>query len=61
MKRLEQGTFERPRQVADNTHIQMDRTELGLLLSGIELKSVRRRKRYQARLVLRANEKPSNN
>lgn len=59
MKRLEQGTFERPRQVADDKHLQMDRTELGLLLSGIELKSVRRRKRYQARLVLGGNERAS--
>jgi len=57
MKRLEQGTFERPHQVADDKHLQMDRTELGLLLSGIELKSVKRRKRYQARLVLGGNER----
>lgn len=46
MKRLEQGTFERPRQDSEGKHLQMDRTELGLLLSGIELASVKRRKRY---------------
>lgn len=46
MKRLEQGTFQRPLTAVDADHVQMDRTELGLLLSGIELSSVRRRKRY---------------
>ncbi len=50
MKRLEQGTFERPADGSDGKHVQMDRTQLGLLLSGIELKSVKRRKRYQAKL-----------
>ncbi len=53
MKRLEQGTFERPRMESDSKQLQMDRTELGLLLSGIELKSVKRRKRYQAKLAAR--------
>lgn len=57
MKRLEQGTFERPHNAADGKHLQMDRTELGLLLSGIELKSVKRRKRYQAKLVLGGNDR----
>ena len=50
MKRLEQGTFERPTDGSDGKRVQMDRTQLGLLLSGIELKSVKRRKRYQAKL-----------
>jgi transposase len=49
MKRLEQGTFERPANGSDHKQLQMDRTDLSLLLSGIELKSVKRRKRYQAR------------
>jgi transposase len=48
MKRLEEGTFEHPRQAADGKHVEMDRTELGLLLSGIELASVKRRKRYRS-------------
>jgi len=56
MKRLEQGTFERPRMESDSKQLQMDRTELGLLLSGIELKSVKRRKRYQAKLAARGAE-----
>lgn len=50
MKRLEQGTFERPHYAAADKHFQLDRTELGLLLSGIELRSVKRRKRYQSKL-----------
>ncbi len=53
MKRLEQGTFEQPRHDSDGKHVQMDRTELGLLLSGIELGSVKRRKRYRERLATR--------
>ena len=51
MKRLEQGTFERPAHGSGHKHVQMDRTDLSLLLSGIELKSVKRRKRYQAKLA----------
>lgn len=56
MKRLEQGTFERPRSAGDENHVRMDRTELALLLSGIDLKSVRRRKRYRPRLIAQADE-----
>ena len=58
MKRLEQGTFERPGE-ADGKHVAMDRTQLGLLLSGIELKSVRRRKRYQRPWTAQASGDPS--
>ena len=46
MKRLEQGTYQRPPAGTDNHYVRMDRTELSLLLSGIELTSVKRRKRY---------------
>lgn len=46
MKRLESGTYQRPAVAMDAKHVLMDRTELGLLLSGIELSSVKRRKRY---------------
>ena len=52
MKRLEQGTYQRPFMEKDAHHVQMDRTELALLLSGIELTSVKRRKRYVARSEL---------
>ena len=51
MKRLEQGTFERPSSASHDKHLEMDRTALSLLLSGIELKSVKRRRRYRAKLT----------
>ncbi len=51
MKRLERGTYQRPLVENSNNHVQMDRTELALLLSGIELTSVKRRKRYVTRSV----------
>ena len=46
MKRLERGTYQRPLTTSDNGYVLMDRTQLSLLLSGIELTSVKRRKRY---------------
>lgn len=48
MKRLESGTFQRPASTESKSHLQIDRIQLGLLLGGIELSSVRRRKRYQS-------------
>jgi transposase len=45
-KRLERGTFERPRPATDGVSVAMDATELALLLAGIELTSVKRRPRY---------------
>jgi transposase len=45
-KRLERGTFQRPRCPANADHVLMDATDLALLLSGIELASVKRRRRY---------------
>ncbi len=45
MKRLERGTYQRPTH-NDGQHLLIDRMQLGLLLSGIELTSVRRRRRY---------------
>lgn len=47
MKRLERGTYQRPSTESCERHLKIDRVQLGLLLSGIELSSVRRRKRYQ--------------
>lgn len=47
MKRLERGTYQRPAAKSSERHLKIDRIQLGLLLSGIELSSVRRRKRYQ--------------
>jgi len=46
MKRLERGTFQRPRCPPDAEHLVMDPTDLAILLSGIELTSVKRRPRY---------------
>ena len=46
MKRLEQGTFQRPPSATNSDQVVMDATDLALLLSGIELTSVKRRKRY---------------
>lgn len=45
MKRLERGTFQRPQQPGAG-HVEMDPTDLTLLLSGIELTTVKRRPRY---------------
>lgn len=45
-KQLEKGTFERPISTT-NSQIEMDASDLMLLLEGIEIKSIRRRKRYR--------------
>jgi transposase len=47
MKRLEAGTYQRPVVAEDQVSLLMDRTQVELLLSGIDLTSVKRRKRYQ--------------
>jgi transposase len=46
MKRLEVGTFEIPR-VGESLSIKITPSQLSLILDGIELSSVRRRKRYR--------------
>jgi len=45
-KRLEAGTFEVPRAGADRSHVELDATDLAMLLSGVSLASAKRRKRY---------------
>lgn len=45
-KRLESGTFETPRVAAQQKHLELDATELAMLLSGVSLSTVKRRKRY---------------
>lgn len=45
-KRLEGGTFEKPLWKDDQMSITLSWSEVILLLEGIELKSVKRRKRY---------------
>ena len=46
-KRLEQGTYEVPAADNDNTTVSINSEQLQLILQGISLRSVRRRKRYQ--------------
>ena len=47
MKRLEKGNFQRPLCVAGADHVEMDATDLAILLAGLELASVKRRPRYR--------------
>ena len=46
-KRLEKGTYELPVYSDQNSTVQMSAQELQLILQGISLRSIRRRKRYQ--------------
>jgi transposase len=48
MKRLEVGTFELPRAgESESARVKITPSQLSLILDGIELSSVRRRKRYR--------------
>jgi transposase len=58
-KRLERGTFQRPACPADADHVVMDTTDLTLLLAGIELTSVKRRRRYAFDSTRSASSAPS--
>ena len=46
-KRLEAGTFVFPNAIDENAGIEVEPTELAMLLDGVDLASVRRRKRYR--------------
>jgi transposase len=46
-KRLETGSFQIPVVSRDATSVEVSRTQLALILSGIDLRSARQRKRYQ--------------
>lgn len=46
-KRLESGTFEVLRREGEAAAVEIDATELAMLLSGVSLASVKRRKRYR--------------
>jgi transposase len=46
-KRLEIGSFQLPTAPRDAVSIEMSPTQLALILSGIDLRSARQRKRYQ--------------
>lgn len=45
-KRLERGSYEVPRHAADTKQLRLDVTQLSLLLNGVELDSVKHRRRY---------------
>ena len=46
-KRLEEGTFSLPSIAGDGKSAQLSAEDFSLLLSGVELTSVKRRKRYE--------------
>ena len=46
-KRLEEGTFAAPRPSGNGKSVQLSAEELSLLLSGVDLASISRRKRYE--------------
>lgn len=46
-KRLEEGTFQLPRPPDGHNRAEIDPASLAMILEGIDLNSVRRRKRYQ--------------
>jgi transposase len=50
-KRLEEGVFKLPRIEAGQTSVELRASELAMLLDGIDLKSVRRLKRYSRKKV----------
>jgi transposase len=45
-KRLEVRTFQRPVAKPGTQHVELDTTEVAILLTGIDLASVKRRRRY---------------
>jgi transposase len=47
-KRLEAGTFQVPTPTDAAAGIEIDAAQLGMLLNGIDMRSVKRRKRYTA-------------
>lgn len=53
-KRLEEGTFKLPRIDAGSKSVELRASELAMMLDGIDLRSIRRVKRYQ-----RAKAEPS--
>lgn len=46
-KRIEKGTFRMPVAKPDATSIELKASELAMLLEGIDLRSIKRRKRFQ--------------
>ena len=46
-KRLEKGTFRMPVAKEGATHVELKASELAMLLEGIDLRSIKRRKRFR--------------
>lgn len=46
MKRLEGGSYQLPKATTDSTVLEIDATDLAMMLSGIDLTTAKRRKRY---------------
>ncbi len=58
MKRLERGCFQRPLRSPDGKHVIIDVAELQSILSGIDLSSIKKRKRYVAPQTHNHNSQP---
>jgi transposase len=48
MKRLERGSVQHPQPASESKHVIMNATELHMLLTGIEVTNLKKRKRYVA-------------
>ncbi|HRX79599.1 MAG: IS66 family insertion sequence element accessory protein TnpB [Planctomycetaceae bacterium] len=46
-KRLESGLFEKPTTESNRMQVEIDVTQLSLIINGIDLRSAKRRRRYQ--------------
>jgi hypothetical protein len=57
-KRLEQGTFEIPSGNSDISRIAINAEQLNLMLCGIDLSSVRKRKRFEFQQMCQAKKVP---
>jgi transposase len=57
-KRLEQGTFEIPRNGSENSSVALTAEQLHLVLCGIELTSVKKRKRFERAFQCQAQSGP---
>ena len=47
MKRLESGTVQKPIATANSKSLVIDQAQLSMLLSGIDVSNIKRRKRYE--------------
>ncbi len=58
-KRLEQGRFRRTPRVCDGATLEIDSTELALLLDGVDLRDVRRARTWEPRKIAREDRRES--